>query len=42
MSVRESLKKQHPGMNITDLSKVMGVKWRAMDEEEHKVSAVGW
>eukprot|EP00026_Physarum_polycephalum_P007071 Phypoly_transcript_07124.p1 GENE.Phypoly_transcript_07124~~Phypoly_transcript_07124.p1 ORF type:complete len:533 (+),score=111.78 Phypoly_transcript_07124:62-1660(+) len=36
MLMRDPLKKQHPGMNITDLSKVMGVKWRAMDEEERK------
>jgi len=36
MTVREQMKKQHPGMNITDLSKVMGVKWRGMDENERK------
>eukprot|EP01029_Cantina_marsupialis_P017095 TRINITY_DN383_c2_g2_i1.p2 TRINITY_DN383_c2_g2~~TRINITY_DN383_c2_g2_i1.p2 ORF type:complete len:367 (-),score=120.77 TRINITY_DN383_c2_g2_i1:259-1359(-) len=33
-SVREEMKKEHPEMKVTELSKVMGEKWRGMSDED--------
>lgn len=35
---REAMKKKHPGLSITEMSKAAGEAWRGIDAEEKKVT----